>query len=70
MARREWNVAGSDPFGWLPKSAGTPTTRGNGGIRQEKTPTESGWGLVIGGVASLELTPNHLILNVEKSEAE
>ena len=53
MARREWNVARNGQFGWLAKSAGF---RGNprehagvGAIGQEKTPTENGWGFIIGG---------------------
>ncbi len=53
MARREWNVARNRQFGWLPKSAGFRRDpheyAGTGTIRQEKTPTENGWGFVIGG---------------------
>ena len=53
MARREWNVAWNGQFGWLAKSAGfrrNPQQHaGTGAIRQEKTPTENGWGFVIGG---------------------
>ena len=53
MARREWNVARNGQFGWLAKSAGfrrNPQQHaGTGAIRQEKTPTENGWGFVIGG---------------------
>ena len=40
-------------FGRLPKSAGfrrNPQRHaGSGAIRQEKTPTENGWGFIIGG---------------------
>ena len=40
-------------FVWLAKSAGfrrNPQQHaGTGAIRQEKTPTENGWGFVIGG---------------------
>ena len=57
MARREWNVAGNDQFGWLAKSAGVRRNpheyAGTGAIRQEKTPTENGWGFII-GLASTE----------------
>ena len=53
MARREWNVAGNGQFGRLVKSAGfrrNPQLHaGTGAIRQEKTPTENGWGFDIGG---------------------
>lgn len=53
MARREWNVAGNGHFGRLAKSAGfrrNPQKHaGVGAIGQEKTPTENGWGFVIGG---------------------
>ncbi len=53
MARREWNVARNGQFGRLAKSAGfrknPPEHAGTGAIRQEKTPTENGWGFVIGG---------------------
>ena len=53
MAWREWNVAGNDQFGWLAKSAGVRRNpqphAGTGVIRQEKTPTENGWGFDIGG---------------------
>ena len=53
MARREWNGAGNGQFGRLAKSAGfrrNPQQHaGTGAIRQEKTPTENGWGFVIGG---------------------
>jgi hypothetical protein len=52
MARREWNVAGNGQFGRLAKSAGVRRNpqqhAGTGAIRQEKTPTENGWGFVIG----------------------
>ncbi len=53
MARGEWNAARDGQFGWLAKSAGfrrNPQEHaGTGAIRQEKTPTENGWGFVIGG---------------------
>ncbi len=53
MARREWNVARSGKFGWLAKSAdfrrNPQEHAGTGAIGQEKTPTENGWGFVIGG---------------------
>ena len=53
MARREWNVARNGQFGWLAKSACVRRNpheyAGTGAIRQEKTPTENGWGFVIGG---------------------
>ena len=52
MARGEWNAARDGQFGWLAKSAGfrrNPQEHaGTGAIRQEKTPTENGWGFVIG----------------------
>ena len=48
MAGSEWNVAGNGQFGRLVKSAGfrrNPQQHaGTGAIRQEKTPTENGWG--------------------------
>ncbi len=53
MARREWNVGRNGEFVWLAKSAGfrrNPQQHaGTGAIRQEKTPTENGWGFNIGG---------------------
>ena len=53
MARREWCVARNGQFGWLPKSAGVRRNpheyAGTGAIKQEKSPTENGWGFVIGG---------------------
>jgi len=53
MARREWNVAGNAQSGRLAKSAGVRRNpheyAGTSAIRQEKTPTENGWGFVIGG---------------------
>ena len=53
MARREWNVARNGQFGWRAKSAGfrrNPQEHaGTGAIGQEKTPTENGWGFIIGG---------------------
>lgn len=53
MARRERNVAMNGQCGWLPKSAGVRKNpheyAGAGASRQEKTPTENGWGFVIGG---------------------
>ena len=53
MARREWNVTGDGQFGRLAKSAGVRRNpheyAGTGAIRQKKTPTENGWGFVIGG---------------------
>jgi hypothetical protein len=46
-------VAGNGQFGRLAKSAGfrrNPQQHaGTGAIGQEKTPTENGWGFVIGG---------------------
>ena len=62
MARREWNVARNGQFGRLAKSAGfrrNPQQHaGTGAIRQEKTPTENGWGFIIGGA---QATPrNHI----------
>jgi hypothetical protein len=58
MARREWNVAGNGQFGRPAKSAGfrrNPQQHaGTGAIRQEKTPTENGWGFVIGGLGATE----------------
>lgn len=57
MARREWNVAGNSQFGWLVKSAGfrrNPQEHaGTGAIGQEKTPTENGWGFIIGGAGGI-----------------
>jgi len=53
MARREWNGARNGQFGRLAKSAGfrrNPREHaGTGAIGQEKTPTENGWGFIIGG---------------------
>ena len=53
MARREWNVARNGQFELRAKSAGVRRNpqqhAGTGAIRQEKTPTENGWGFVIGG---------------------
>ena len=53
MARREWNVARNGQFRRLAKSAGVRRNlhqyAGTGAIRQEKTPTENGWGFNIGG---------------------
>lgn len=53
MARREWNVARNWLVGQPAKSAGfrrNPQEHaGVGAIGQEKTPTENGWGLDIGG---------------------
>ena len=53
MARREWNVTQNGRFGQLAKSAGfrrNPRKHaGFGAIRQEKTPTETGWGFMYGG---------------------
>ena len=47
-------MARNGQFGWLAKSAGfrrNPQQHaGIGAIRQEKTPTENGWGFNIGGV--------------------
>lgn len=44
-------------FGWLAKSAGFRRNpqqyAGTGAIRQEKTPTENGWGFVIGGAGGI-----------------
>jgi len=43
-------VARNGQFGRLAQSAGTPQQHaGTGAIRQEKTPTENGWGFIIGG---------------------
>ena len=46
-------MARNGQFGWLAKSAGfrrNPQQHaGTGAIRQEKTPTENGWGFIIGG---------------------
>ena len=53
MARKVWNVAGNRQFGRLAKSAGVRRNpheyAGTGATRQEKTPTENGWGFVVGG---------------------
>ncbi|HTN34879.1 MAG TPA: hypothetical protein VL091_12800 [Marinobacter sp.] len=53
MSSREWNVAGNGHFGRLAKSAGVRRNpqqhAGTGANRQEKTPTENGWGFDIGG---------------------
>ena len=55
MARREWNVAVNGQVGRLARSAGfrrNPQQHAEtGAIRQEKTPTENGWGFIIGGGA-------------------
>ena len=57
MARREWNVARNGQFRRLAKSAGVRRNpheyAGTGAIRQEKTPTENGWGFNI-GLGSIE----------------
>ena len=57
MARREWSVARNGQFGRLMKSAGSRRSpqehAGVGAIRQKKTPTENGWGFVI-GLAGIE----------------
>lgn len=54
MAGREWKVALDGAMGRMPKSAGfrrKPREHaGVGATGQEKTPTENGWGLGIGGV--------------------
>ena len=46
-------MARNGQFGWRAKSAGfrrNPQQHaGTGAIRQEKTPTENGWGFMIGG---------------------
>ena len=53
MARRERNVPKGGSGGRPAKSAGVRRNprkhAGTGAIRQEKTPTESGWGFNIGG---------------------
>ena len=53
MARREWKVVLDGAKGRTPKSTGfrrNPREHaGVGAIGQEKTPTENGWGVVIGG---------------------
>ena len=53
MAGREGKVALGGTMGRMPKSAGfrrNPREHaGTGAIRQEKTPTENGWGFIIGG---------------------
>lgn len=58
MARREWNVARNGHHEPLAKSAGVRRNpreyAGAGAIGQEKTPTENGWGFVIGGPAGIE----------------
>ena len=55
MARREWNVAVNGQVGRLARSAGfrrNPRQHaGTHAIKQEKTPTENGWGFIIGGGA-------------------
>ena len=57
MARREWNVARNGQFRRLAKSAGVRRNlhqyAGTGAIRQEKTPTENGWGFNIGGAGGI-----------------
>ncbi|OYV78955.1 MAG: hypothetical protein B7Z60_09220 [Ferrovum sp. 37-45-19] len=61
MARREWNVARNGQFRRLAKSAGLRRNpkrhAGTGAIRQEKTPTENGWGFIIGGVIATRFKP-------------
>ena len=56
-------MAGSGQFWRLAKSAGfrrNPQQHaGTGAIRQEKTPTENGWGFVIGG-GNADLPQNSL----------
>ena len=53
MAWREWKAAMDGPLGRPAKSAGVRRNprkhAGTAAIRQEKTPTESGWGFDIGG---------------------
>jgi hypothetical protein len=53
MARRERQVASGKQAAGLSKSANLPSVprmfAGSGGSTKEKTPTESGWGLNIGG---------------------
>jgi hypothetical protein len=54
-------VAGNGQFGRLLKSAGfrkNPQEHaGTGAIGQEKTPTENGWGFVIGGAGATGFKP-------------
>lgn len=54
-------MARNGQFWRLAKSAGfrrNPQQHaGTGAIRQEKTPTENGWGFVIGGPGSFEQIP-------------
>ncbi len=63
MARKVWNVAGNRQFGRLAKSAGVRRNpheyAGTGATRQEKTPTENGWGFVVGG-GNADLPQNSL----------
>ena len=66
MARREWNVARNGLKGRPTKSAGfrrNPQQHaGTGAIRQEKTPTENGWGFNIGGEGE-NRTPDLGVMN-------
>lgn len=53
MVSRGWNLARNGQFGRRAKSAGVRRNpyeyAGTGKIGQEKTPTENGWGFIIGG---------------------
>ena len=64
MVRREKKVAHNVPDGRAAKSAGFRSNpRNHAGfraIRQEKTPTENGWGLCIGGGWPPWAEPNQL----------
>ena len=57
MAGRERKTAKSQLGRLQAKSAGFRTNSrkhaGSGAIRQEKTPTENGWGFVIGGAGGI-----------------
>lgn len=72
MARRERKVIENGPDGRLAKSAGfcmNPRKHaGTGASRQEKTPTENGWGFMSGGLAgiesSLETSINQRLLKI------
>ena len=63
-------MARNGHFGRLAKSAGfrrNPQKHaGTGAIRQEKTPTENGWGFIIGG-AEEDRTPDLRIANATLS---
>jgi hypothetical protein len=61
MAQREHHVARGGQQARLSKSANLLSVSrvfaGTGAIRQEKTPTENGWGFIIGGAEATGFKP-------------